>query len=237
MVTLSNIREWSNKMTYYYSSVDRFTRDIGIDYNNNIVNLVCSILKHFGAEYGHGTLEEVDRLLEENYKNVVVLILDGLCADALQNHLPADSFFRKNIIKEYFTVFPPTTTAATTTMETGLTPIEHGWLGWSLYFSEIDKIVDAFTNMEKDKRIQVADYHVANRYIPYKSIYEKIKDAGRANAYSVSHFGSNKIDTFDELVGEIEILCAASERKYIYGYLSYYHSGSRSYEYKTLCIK
>ena len=94
-------------------------------------------------------------------------------------------------------------------------------MGWSLYFHEINKIVDAFTNMEKDKEIQAADYPIAKRYIPYRSVYEKIKDAGNANAYSVSHFGSNRIETFDELTEEIKRLCKISERKYIYGYWEY----------------
>jgi hypothetical protein len=192
-----------------------------IDYSNNLVNLACSILKYFDAEYSHSTLKEVDELLNEKYKNVVVLLLDGLGVDALRYHLQENSFFLRNMIKEYSTVFPPTTTAATTTMECAFTPFEHGWLGWSLYFSEIDKIVDAFTNNEKDKNTQAAAYHVSNRYIPYRTIYDMIKDAGEANAYSVSHFGSNRIDTLDELTGEIERLCAIDERKYIYGYWEY----------------
>lgn len=192
-----------------------------IDYNNSLVNLISSILKYFDAEYNHNTLKDVDELLKEKYKNVVVLLLDGLGVDALRHHLPEDSFFRRNMIKEYSTVFPPTTTAAITTMECGLTPFEHGWLGWSLYFSELDKTVDAFTNMEKDKNIQAADYHLSYRYMPYRNIYDKIRATGKANAYSVSHFGSNRIDTLDELTGEIERLCATGERKYIYGYWEY----------------
>jgi hypothetical protein len=46
-----------------------------IDYNNSLVNLACSILKYFNAEYNHSTLIEVDELLKEKYKNVVVLLL------------------------------------------------------------------------------------------------------------------------------------------------------------------
>lgn len=189
-----------------------------VDYNNSIVNLACSILEYFGAEIEHDTLKEVDELLKYQYKNVVVLLLDGLGIDTLQYHLSNNVFFRKNLIKEYSTVFPPTTTSATTSIESGLTPLEHGWLGWSLYFSEIDKIVNAFINTEKDIESHVADYHVASKFLPYKSIYEKIKYAGMANAYSVSKFGSNKINTFDELTDEVERLCAASDKKYIYGY-------------------
>lgn len=182
------------------------------DYNNSIVNLACSILKYFGAESEHSTLKEVDELLKYQYRNVVILLLDGLGVDALQYHLSENGFFRKNLIKEYSSVFPPNTTSATTSIESGLTPLEHGWLGWSLYFSEINKIVNAFINTEKDTEIQAADYHVARQFLPYKSIYEKIRDAGMANAYSVSRFGSNKINTFDELTDEVERLCATSEK-------------------------
>jgi predicted AlkP superfamily pyrophosphatase or phosphodiesterase len=189
-----------------------------VDYQNSIVNLACSILEYFGAESEHNTLKEVDELLKYQYKNVVVLQLDGLGVDSLQYHLSENGFFRKNLIKEYSSVFPPTTVSATTSIESGLTPLEHGWLGWSLYFSEINKIVNTFINTEKDTKIQAADYNVASQFIPYKSIYEKIRDAGMANAYSVSKFGSNKIKTFDELTHEVERLCANSEKNYIYGY-------------------
>ena len=193
-------------------------KDIYADYQNSIVNLSCSILKYYGAKNEHRTLENIDELLKDEYKNVVIILLDGLGMDALQYHSEENGFFRKHLISEYSSVFPPTTTAATTSLESGLTPLEHGWLGWSLYFSEIDKIVNAFINTEKDTNIQVADYHVANQFIPYKSIYQKIKDAGMANAYSVSKFGSNRINSFDEMTNEIMRLCGTTEKKYIYGY-------------------
>lgn len=192
-----------------------------INYSNSIVSLSNSILKHFGAKNEHSSLQDIDRLLDHQYNNVVVLLLDGMGMDALEYHLEEDSFFRRNLLREYSSVFPPTTTSSTTSMESGLTPMEHGWLGWSLYFSELDKIVDAFINMEKDTEKAAANYHVANRYIPYKNIYEKIKEAGQAGAYSVSRFGSNMIETLEDLTDEIVRLCQTSERKYIYGYWEY----------------
>lgn len=188
------------------------------DYNNGLTNLACSILKHYRAEYHHSTLSIMDRLLEADYKNVVVMLFDGMGVDALNYHLPDNSFLRQHFIKEYSSVFPPTTTAAITTLESGLTPAEHGWLGWSLYFSEIDKIVNAFNNMEKFTNSQAAEYHVAGRYLTYKSLYEKINDTGNAKAYSVSEFGSNKIATLDELIDEVTKLCRQDGDKYIYSY-------------------
>jgi len=188
------------------------------DYTNGITNLACSILKNYGAEYTHDTLRELDTLLEYPYKNVVVMLFDGMGMDALKHHLPETSFLRTHLLSEYSSVFPPTTTAATTTIESGLTPVEHGWLGWSLYFSEVNKIVNAFHNTMNDTRDQAAKFHVAGRYLPYKSIYEKINETGNAKSYSVSRFGSNKINTLAELFQETTRLTQQEDRKYIYTY-------------------
>ncbi len=188
------------------------------DYKNSLVNLTCSILSHYGAEYNHSTLPYMDLLLKKNFKNVVVMLFDGMGVDALNYHLPEQSFLRQHMITEFSSVFPPTTTAATTSIESGLTPAEHGWLGWSLYFSELDKIVNAFTNVEKGTNEWVADYHVANHYLPYKTVYEKIRETKNAKAYSVSRFGTHYVDTHETLYQEIERLCMAPDKKYIYSY-------------------
>jgi len=188
------------------------------DYNNGLVNLACSILKHYKAPYQHKTLPMMDALLAKNYRNVVVVLLDGMGVDAIEYHLPEDSFLRSHMAAVISSVFPPTTTSATTTLETGLTPTEHGWLGWCLYFPEIDKNVNAFRNTLKDTYIEAENYHVATKYLPYKSIYDKINEAGNAKAYSVSLFGSNKVSTHVEMFAEIKRLCEQEGPKYIYAY-------------------
>lgn len=188
------------------------------DYNNSIVNLICSVLKHYGAEYNHKTLPLFDEYLKKDYKNVVVMLLDGLGIDALKHHLDKESFLRRHLAAEISSVFPPTTTAATTSIESGLTPAEHGWLGWSLYFSEIDKIVNAFINTVKDTGEKAADYHVASKIIPYKNVYDIINETGNARAYSVSPYGTNKVSTHIEMFDEVERLCGLDGNKYIYAY-------------------
>jgi len=188
------------------------------DYSNCLVNLACSILRYFGAEIQHASLPVMDALLEKNRTNVVVMLFDGMGVDALNKLLPADSFLRLHCRSEISSVFPPTTTAAVTSVESGLTPAEHGWLGWSLYFSEVDKIVNALTNTDRETMKKAADYHVAQKFLPYTSIFEKINDAGQARAYSVSPFGTNRIVSHDELYPEVKRLCAEEGRKYIYTY-------------------
>lgn len=188
------------------------------DYSRSLVSLSNSILKHFGADPLHPSLPILDSLLEKPRKNVVVMLFDGLGVDALARHLPENSFLRRNMRTVISSVFPPTTTAAITSIESGLTPAEHGWLGWNLYFSEIGKIVNALTNMEEGKARPAADYHVANRYLPYRDIFTAINETGRGKAYSVSPFGTNRVHAHEELYAEAKRLCALDGRKYIYTY-------------------
>ena len=90
------------------------------DYDNCIVNLSNSLLKAFGAETVAPTLKAADRLLEKDYKNVVVLLMDAMGISILEKHLQPDGFLRSHLEVSYSSVFPPTTVAATTSMLSGL---------------------------------------------------------------------------------------------------------------------
>lgn len=188
------------------------------DYNNSILNLSNSILKYFGAEYTHSTLKLVDDLLKEKqYDNVVLMIFDAMGSRNLINTMPGECFLRKHMKCEISSVFPPTTTAATTTLESGLAPAEHGWLGWSLHFPEVEDNVNIFINTNDYGEI-AADFHVAGTFIPYKNVLDKINEAGIARAESVSPFGTHKIEEFEELMNEVETICKQGGKRYIYTY-------------------
>ncbi len=57
------------------------------DYSNSLVNLSCSVLKRFGAEYGHKTLPCADEWMGKGFRNVVVVLLDGMGCEAIDFHL------------------------------------------------------------------------------------------------------------------------------------------------------
>lgn len=52
--------------------------------------------------------------------------------------------FKKHQLATIKAVFPPTTVASINTLESGKSPKEHAWLGWSLYFHEWDRFIDIF---------------------------------------------------------------------------------------------
>lgn len=189
-----------------------------IDYDNSLVSLASSVLKYFGAQAKHKTLKDMDDMLEKGYENVVVMLFDGMGAAILDKYKGSAPFLYTNCKRHISSVFPPTTTAATTSIESGLTPVEHGWLGWALYFDEIDKNVCVFTNTEFGKETQAADFNVAKRYIPHSTLENDINAAGEAKAYFISRHASIKVDSVQEICDNVRRLCAQKGRKYIYTY-------------------
>lgn len=191
------------------------------DYENSILSLISSVLKHYGAECGHKSLPALDNVLERGYKNIVVMVFDGFGMNILEKHLPKNGFFRSHVLTSLSSVFPSTTTAALTTLESGLTPAEHGWLGWSLYFEEVDNNVVPFLNtIYGSGGVPAAEYHLASRYLPVKRVWEKIESAtnNETEAVCVSPFSQYKTGSVNELVSAVKDICARSGRKYVYAY-------------------
>lgn len=188
------------------------------DYNNCLVNLSCSILKEFRIE-NNNTLKMFDKLLEKKYKNIVVLVLDGMGKCILDNNLSKDGFFNSHLVGTYSSVFPPTTVAAITSIDSGKYPNESCYLGWDCYYEEIDKTVSVFTNCEACTNIQAAEYNVASTLRPYESIIDKINKNG-GHAYRVTPYVEPYPDKFADICKNIELLCKKSEKKYIYSYFN-----------------
>lgn len=161
------------------------------NYNECLTNLACSIRKYFNLSYNHNTIEFVDKILEEKKpKNVVTILYDGMGANILKRTLNENDFLVKNMKKSITTVFPATTVAATTSMVTGLNPIETGMIGWNTYYKDIDKIITTFLNFEKiDPTFTplVEAKKVRQKYMKEKTIVESINEEGKYKAYGLYH--------------------------------------------------
>lgn len=190
------------------------------DYSNCIANLANAILSEFGIkEEGRVGLTQLTPYLEKNYKNIVVLLLDGMGTCIMEKNLAADGFFNTHLVDAYSSVFPPTTVAATTSVSNGMQPCEHSWLGWDCYYPQIDKNVTVFLNTETGTETPAADENVAWKYCGYENILKKIQKAG-GTAYAATPFAAPYPKTFSEICDRIGELCREPGKKYIYGYWS-----------------
>ena len=104
------------------------------DYTRCPINIVSSIRKYYKTASAYPSLPKLDAELGKNYKNVVLMVLDCLGTTMLERNLSASIFLRKRCVDSLTSVFPSTTAAAMTSYYTGVSPNQHGWLGWSLYF-------------------------------------------------------------------------------------------------------
>lgn len=199
------------------------------NWNDSLINVISSIAKAFGTKSNYQTNALVDQVLAKDYKNIVLLLLDGLGDENLQELSPHGILtnHKKAVISS---TFPSTTVAATTTIESGVSPLEHGWLGWSLYFKEIDRNIDIFPYRDSITKelIPLTDFD-AKDVLKYETIYQKMSRTTKDKAMfyvfhpdKISHQaeGCTNIEYSDiqNMFDKMKEVCAQEGKKYIYAY-------------------
>lgn len=197
------------------------------NYDNCILNTITSILKYYKVTTNHNSLEDLDEILKNKYKNVVFLILDGMGEHILKNLSP-NGFFVKNDITCLTSVYPSTTTAALTTYYSGKPPFETGWIAWSQYFKEYGRAIDMLKHRESYKGDSISDasINVFESIVNYKTVFEQIEEVNPSvKAYEIMPIYADKkskrsirADSIDEIIAGIEMLCQIDEQKFIMAY-------------------
>ena len=193
------------------------------NYNECITNFACSIRKHFGLEIKHNTIDYVDKILNDyNPKNVVTILCDGMGSNIMDAVLGySDSFLLDHKLKTITTVFPATTVAATTSVLTGLNPVETAMLGWDMYYKDIDKTITTFRDCEKgDETLTVLQEakEYKSKHMITETIIKEINENGEYKAYMVFPLGENAYVDLDDMFQKIKDTCRLDGKKYIYAY-------------------
>ena len=196
------------------------------DYEHSILNLINSILKHYNVETKYNSLPILEKELAKNYKNVVLIILDGMGEHILRNVSP-NGYFIKNHVDKITSTCPSTTTAAITTYYSGKPPIETGWIAMSQYFKEYGRALemlrktDSYTGEQvKDAKIDVFDL------VKYETIYEQIEKASpEVKAYEINPTYCDarskrniNADNIEYLCDSIKSICTNKDRNFILAY-------------------
>lgn len=188
------------------------------DYTRSIVNMMASIRKHYGLEIRYNTLPELDEELKKNYKNVVIVLLDGMGSIIIKNAIGENNFLSKNKRCDYLSIFPPTTVAATTALLSTITPIESGWLGWHEYFKELDLDLTMFAGYGYYEEVK-PDFIASSKYMPYLSIIDELKTVGIHTGDVYPAFREGGAKDFDEFLSKIKtFINSNNERKFAYCY-------------------
>lgn len=196
------------------------------DYEHSILNLINTILKHYNVNTKYNSLPKLEKELAKNYKNVVLIILDGMGEHILKNISP-NGYFIQNHADKITSVCPSTTTAAITTYYSGKPPIETGWIAMSQYFKEYGRALemlrrtDSYTGEEiKNAKIDVFDL------VKYETIYQQIEKASPdVKAYEINPTYCDarskrniNADNMQYLCDSIKAICSNKNRNFILAY-------------------
>ncbi len=188
-------------------------------YQNNILNVMNAIRKYEGLKTYMDIDEEIyEWLCKNQFRQIQLVLVDGMGADLIERHAKEGGFLKRFKNREVETVYPPTTVAATTAIQCGLTPLETGWLGWQQYFSEIDHYLIPFLNRDyyTGEMIEIPDY--AYKTIPTVTIQTELLSKGVKATEVYPAFRPDGCKSFEEMCNRLVELSKDEELRYLYAY-------------------
>ncbi len=202
------------------------------NWKNSILNVSATFQNFLGGQNDIYKLKEIEKVLNKNYKNVVYICFDGLGMFPLKQNLNKNTILRKSIVKTITSVFPSTTTNATTTLCSATYPSNHGLLGWSLYFEEINKCVDIYLNKDSYTGDSIESSDV-NNYLKFKNYFDiensKYKISTVFPPYVKGDKNNYIYNNIDELFKNIKTICNNNTNNFIYAYCCEPDSTMHSY--------
>lgn len=188
------------------------------NYDKSLLSLVSSIENYYGIKNERKSLKIVDDELKKDYKNIIVVLYDGFGYNILNKNKDITPFLNDNLKDKLSSVFPPTTTAATTSVMNGLSPFEHGWLGWDMYMKKYDSVVTLFLNVEKESKTEIKDYPGSFNILKTDYITDKISKIDGCLGSYVSPFGDITYTDIDDMNKKIIEITKNKKKNYIYAY-------------------
>lgn len=193
------------------------------NFKNCNLNISATLAEFLGADNKNATILLLKKELKKNYKNIVFICFDGLGINPININLEKNAILRKNIAKILVSTFPSTTTNATTSLLTNTLPLEHGWLGWNLYFEEINKNLDLY-NKKDSKTGEVIPFNMpiednSDYYFDHSKSEYEINTIFMPYVIVKHPERNTKITNEFELCDAIRKIISKEGKQFVYAYL------------------
>ncbi len=188
------------------------------DYQSGLLQVSAAIHNYYGIATGYHGDDTVSAWLHDHgFRCVIVLLVDAMGSTILDNLLARDTFLYQYRAKSVMSVFPPTTTAATTSLLTGKSPAENGWLGWNQYFEELDDEVILFLEQSYYGKEKYSGF--VQETLPVRWLMDRLQEKGiHAESVWPSFGKENPCHTFAELCDKTRELSQNTDVQFIYAY-------------------
>ena len=199
-----------------------------VAYDKSILSYVAAIRNYFDLSSSFPADVSFDEYLnKQRPQRVFVFLIDALGYELLQRKLSPEQFLRKNILYHCDTVFPSTTTAATTSIRNGKAPNENAWLGWTQYFHEADDIIVPFLAKGFYSDIQYEHSLIAEA-LPLKTTEEELLEKGIKAGSLFPSFARDGCESLQEMCERL-VKLSYSDQRYVYAYWDRYDTYMHNY--------
>ncbi len=147
------------------------------DYRRSVYNVPHTVIKSFGIQDSRA----VSGIGALGGDRVLLFLVDALG----MNVLPGEEL-KNRYVEEITSVFPSTTSAAITSVFTGLTPGEHGILEWYMYYEGCGEVIKTilFAPRDSDDRDSLAKRCDPSGLFSLPTVFQELRRHGiRSSAY------------------------------------------------------
>ena len=194
-----------------------------VNYEDGILSSIAALRAHYGLASSYEPDERLAKVIaEKKPKKIFLILIDGMGANLIKRKLPTDAFVNRNMLYKTETVFPPTTTAATTAILNGRGPNENAWLGWTMYFKELGESVSPFWNEGKYSGREYPGF--MERTLPVPRMEKELNEAGFCARTLNPAFTEEDPKTLAEGVDRLIAYSKDQETDFVYLYWDKYDS-------------
>ena len=191
------------------------------NFGKSIINLSATFADFLGKPNDLPKLALIKDKLAMGYKNIAYICLDGMGVFPMIQNLPESSFLRSNVKDTLTSVFPSTTTNATTSLLGATYPLFHGMFGWSMYIPILDKVVDVFTETDSisgEKILSESYESVFDISYYFDGCKSEYVTNGVFPPY-VKHKENNRVyNSVDEMFDILNQICKSDSKQFAYCY-------------------
>jgi len=197
----------------------------------SIVNLMSSIASACGGKSMYAPLKMLDSRDLEKYKNIVLVVIDGLGYNYLIEN-GEGSIFKDNLRGSMTSVFLPTTACAVTSFLTGVAPQQHAFTGWFVNLKEIGAVVKILPfsprvggGVLSEQGVEMKDVLDVDSFaskIKRKSFVINNKDVADSDftRYTSSKAKRLSYRNLDDFFSRLKMVVRTKGMKYVYAYWS-----------------
>jgi len=199
-------------------------------YDESILSYIASIRNYLGLDSSYKSNSKFDAYIKERKPtDFILFLIDGMGANLIEQKLPEDSFLRKNMFKKVQTVFPPTTTAATTSIRNGKAPNENAWLAWSQTVKEVNDVVVPFLGCSYYGDESYGGRGFFESVIPVTSTESDLNNIGKNARKLFPSFEEDGCEDIDNMCNRLIGYSKDKQYDYIYAYWDKYDTYCHEY--------